>query len=225
MRNTCACVVLLASIGWCQRPETIEQTLARMNWENAGQRDVFVVVPPGDPFDLNVPQSQRDRPSGEAISVARLRHKTPKAAERAYGRAAKFVKAEDHQKAAAELEKTVALDPGFADAFDQLGIEYARLDHLPEARVALQRAVELDPDFWRHWFNLGLISYQLGDYAKAQSSAYKAVRLGGAVANTHWLLGFLLYVRQETRTEGIVHLQYAARTMPEAREFLQTMEK
>jgi tetratricopeptide (TPR) repeat protein len=135
------------------------------------------------------------------------------------------VKAEDHQKAAAELEKAVALDPGFADAFDQLGLEYARLGRLQEARAALQRAVELDPDFWRHLFNLSLISYQLGDDANAQASAYKAVRLGGSVAQTHWLLGFLLYVHQETRSEGIFHLQYAARTMPEAKEFLQTMEK
>lgn len=66
MRNTCACAVLLASIGWCQRPETPEENLARMHQDLPAWRDIFVMRH-YDPFDLNAPTSQRDRPSGEAF--------------------------------------------------------------------------------------------------------------------------------------------------------------
>jgi tetratricopeptide (TPR) repeat protein len=196
-----------------------------MNWEFAGQRDAFHILRHNDPFDLNVPANQRDRPSGEAISVARLRHKIPKEAKRAYERARKFVKAGDHPKAVVELEAAVALDPEFADAHTQLGLEYVQLGRLTDARASLQRAFAVDPDTWRHPFNLGLVLYHLGDYSAAEELARKAVQLAGTLPQTQWFLGYLLYSRQETRPEGILHLEYAARTIPEAKQFLQTMEK
>jgi tetratricopeptide (TPR) repeat protein len=196
-----------------------------MNHDFAGQRYVFLTLRHDDPFDLNVPANQRDWPSGETISAARLRHKIPKEAKRAYDRARKFVNAADHQKAAVELEAAVALDPEFADAHTQLGLEYAKLGRLTEARTSLQRAFEVDPDTWSHPFNLGLVLYLMGDYSAAEGLARKAVQLAGTLPQTQWLLGFLLYNRKETRQEGIVHLEYAARTIPQAKEFLQTMEK
>jgi hypothetical protein len=49
--------------------------------------------------------------------------------------------------------------------------------------------------------------------------------LAGTLPQTQWFLGYLLYNRKETRPESIGHLEYAARSIPEAKQFLQTMEK
>ena len=162
-----------------------------------------------------------ERPSGESVSVYRLQHKVSKATGKSYLRARKMSKSGDHAGAATELESTIQMDPLFAGAYNQLGAEYGQLGRVWEARRAFERAVELDPDSWGHHFNLGLALFQLGDPPGAERSARRALQLASEEAEPHWLLGYLLYTNAGTRSEGLEHLRYAARTIKEAKKFLQ----
>ena len=164
-----------------------------------------------------------ERPTGESVSVYRLQHKAPKAAEKSLERAKKLLKSGDHAGAAAELERAVQIDPLSAAAYNQLGAEYGQLWRLNEAKRALERAVELDPDFWSAHYNLGLVQFLLGDAAGAEQSARHALRVASEEAKPHLLLGYLLYPHEATRAEGLEHLQYAARTIKEVRQLLRAI--
>ena len=50
------------------------------------------------------------------------------------------------------------------------------------------------------------------------------MELAPAEPRVHLMLGYLLYVREETRQEGLEHLHFAARTMDAARQFLKTVQ-
>jgi Flp pilus assembly protein TadD len=51
----------------------------------------------------------------------------------------------------------VALQPGYAGAWCQLGESLNRLDQLGEARAAYERAVELEPRNPRALYGLGIV--------------------------------------------------------------------
>ena len=130
-----------------------------------------------------------------------------------------------HGEAAVQFEAAVRSDPNFASAYNNLGIQYARLGRPAEGQAALERAVALDPDTWQASYNLGAVSYLLGDFSAAERSARRAVELSRDNALPHLLLGSLLCLHRETRAEGVRHVQYAARTIPAAQKLLDKMQR
>jgi Flp pilus assembly protein TadD len=61
----------------------------------------------------------------------------------------------------------------------------------------------------------------LGDLAGAERSARRALQNASEEAGPHWLLGYVLYRREEARQEALQHMRYAARTIKEAKQFLE----
>lgn len=193
-----------------QNPAELQQELERRLEAMANQREASITRAPA-------------RPTGQSVSVYRLRHKVPKAAEKSYERARKLSRSGDHAGAVAELERTVQIDPLAAVAYDRLGAEYGQLGRLEEAKPALERAVELDPDSWSAQYNLSLALYFLGDRTGAEQHARRALAVASEEAQPHWLLGVLLYPDETTRGEGLEHLRYAARTIKEAKALLRAL--
>ena len=174
--------------------------------------------PESDPLLGRTPGPQR--PTGESVSVARLRHKVPKQARKALERAMRFSDKGDHARAAEELESAILRDPGFADSYAQLGVEYGYLKRFGEAETALRHSLELDPDSWRAQYDLALILSQTGNFTEAEERVRRALRESSESPHAHMLLGYLLYQHAATRADGLQHLQYAARTLPVARDLL-----
>lgn len=185
---------------------------------NAENRQLF----PELPNDIQ-PPAPSERPSGQSISVSELQHRVPKKARQLLARALKLSQAGDHPHAAAELEAAVLRDPEFAGAYNQLGVEYGHLGRFDEAKTALRRSIEVDPASWGAHYNLAVVLLQTGDPAEAGRSLRRALEDAPENARAHWLLGRLLYQSGETRTEALQHLEFAARTMREARDFLQNV--
>ena len=174
---------------------------------------------PQFPVDIQ-PPAPPTRPSGQSVSVTELQHRVPKKARQSLARALKLSKAGDHPHAAAELETAVLRDPEFADAYNQLGVEYGHLGRFDEAAAALRRSIEVDPASWGAHYNLAVVLIRTGDLAEAGRSLRRALGHAPENARAHWLLGRLLYQNGETRTEALQHLEFAARTLREARDFL-----
>ena len=169
---------------------------------------------------LPSPANGQQRPTGESVSIAQLRHKVPKPAQKALARALRLSEGGDHEKAAAELQTAILRDPKFADAYGQLGVEYGNLKRFTEAETVLRRSLELDPNSWRAEYDLGLILYYTGNLAEAEQSVRRAVRDSGQDALAQLFLGCLLYQHAESRAEGLRYLQSAARTLPDAKNLL-----
>jgi len=164
-----------------------------------------------------------ERPTGVSVSVAKLRHKIPRDAQKLFKRAEKYSKNRDHARAAAELEAAIRRDPEFADAYNNLGAEYGHLGRLEEAHAALRRSLELDSHSSVAHYNMGVILFRMGDISAAERSAKRALEESAGNAWAHYLLGCLLSASEATRADGLRHAQYAARSLPQARELVRSL--
>ena len=138
--------------------------------------------------------------------------------------AKKLSRTNDHAKAARELNAATQLDPSFADAHHLLATEYGLLGRLQEAAAEFRRLLELEPDNWIGHLGLAVALLQSGDFRGAEESARRAVQLEPGDPTANLVLGCGVAARDDGRREALPYLRYAARTLPEAREFLQKLE-
>lgn len=158
--------------------------------------------------------------SAGTVSAKRLRHRAPKAAREAYEKAAKLARRKDVLKAAKELERAIGLDTDFAEAHGDLGVVYACLGRYPEAELELRRTIELIPEESLPRSNLAWVLLAMGRRAEAEGNVRRAIQLSPDNASAHLLIGRLLAEKPETLSEGLRHLEYAARTIPEAKQMV-----
>ena len=164
----------------------------------------------------SVPAGPADRPSGETVSAARLRHVPPRQARKAFARGMKSAAARDYRSAAAAFAEAIAVDPAFSEAHGNLAVEYTWIGRFNLAVSEFQRALQLDPTTALHRANLAYALIRLDRDAEAEAEAQTAVSLDPTYAVAQFLLGCLLARRPETRSLSENHLLYAARSIPEA---------
>ena len=82
----------------------------------------------------------------------------------------------DHAAAEALCREAVALSPGYAPGWINLGLAVRALGRLPEAVSALEQAVVVDPESAPAHYNLGLVRVGLGLNAEAIVSLQAALR-------------------------------------------------
>jgi Flp pilus assembly protein TadD len=227
-------VIGLNAAGSPQNAANPDQVLRSVLGDLQGaQKGVEVLVMPADPHRMPMlfpaggvwaeprpASADTDSSPPSVVSAKHLRHKVPKAAMKAYKNSEKLSRQHHPDKASQQLEEAIALDPDFSDAHGDLGVEYARLDKLPEAEAELRLALALDPEDDLHHSNLGWLLFWQGRFDEAEASVRRALRLAPNSASAHMLLGRLLLNRTETRDEGLKHLEHAAEVMPAARAML-----
>ena len=172
----------------------------------------------------SVPYSN-ERPTGESVSAARLRHRVPGKAAHAFVRGFKLAMAGSAKAAAQEFQSAVAIDPQFSEAHGDLGVEDTLLGLYDEATTEFRKAIELDPATAAHHANLAYVLIRLKRHGEAEPEAQTAVGLDPADAKAQFLLGFLLARRPESRSRAIAHLEYAAREMQAAHEVLEQVRQ
>lgn len=160
-----------------------------------------------------------------SVSVAQLRHKIPREARRLFERAYRISKKGDHAGAAVELEQAIGRDPEFAEAYTNLGVEYGQLGRLDAAAAMLRRSLDLDPNSSMGHYNLAVALFRVGDLAGAEQSARHAVEQSPENAWAHLLLGGLLWRKEGIRGDGLRHIEFAARSLPEAKELRKSIER
>jgi len=163
--------------------------------------------------------------SAQTVSAARLLHKTPPDAWASFHRAAKFFDAGAVAQGSAELEKAIALDPGFPEAHCNLGVAYMVMNRTAEAAAEFRRAVELDPGNAVSRTNLAVALTALGRQDEAEVEVRTAVGLDSTHAQAHFLLGLLLQRHAGMLPFAERHLAYAGRRMPEALEALERLRQ
>jgi Flp pilus assembly protein TadD len=191
MRYVCLLVVISACAGIAQDTVSLQEKIkADLAAATPAQRGELGIPPAGEALtpagmhkavvaDLNLtPAAFASHVEVAGVtSVQRLLHKVPKGAKKAFERAAKLSKARKNAEAARELEQAISIDPGFVDAYINLGAHYYLLNRLVDAERVLVRAIELDPSSATGHSNLAAVELLRGDLAGAERYAKRALAL------------------------------------------------
>jgi len=135
-------------------------------------------------------------------------------AEGLYTIGLRFLWADDYEKALPYFEKAVNKDPGYAEAYFQIGYCNGELRRYTEAISAFQQAIRIKPDDAEAHYNLGVLYGQQGRYTKAIEAFKQAIRIKPDYAGAHYNLG-VLYGQQGRHTEAIEAYKQANRIKPD----------
>jgi tetratricopeptide (TPR) repeat protein len=84
----------------------------------------------------------------------------------------------EYQKAMADYNRAIELDPNFAVAYSNRGLVYQNdLKEYQKAMADYNRAIELDPNFALAYNRRGLVYYDLKEYQKAMADYNRAIEL------------------------------------------------
>lgn len=80
----------------------------------------------------------------------------------------------DFSKAVQTLNHAIAIYPAYANAYNNLGVIYARLGDRDREREVLQKAISIDDHFAPAYLNLGRLDIATNDYRAAETVLSKA---------------------------------------------------
>jgi tetratricopeptide (TPR) repeat protein len=124
-----------------------------------------------------------------------------------YNRAAEYTERKEYGKAIADLTEAVRINPGYGDAYNDLGIAHARTGNLGAALAAFDRALALDPTYADAFYNRAMVHVQRQDFRAAAEDLNRAISLDPASlgayqfrALAYYRLGQYAKARQDVET-------------------------
>ena len=169
-------------------------------------------------LSITVPGGSNAKRSGDpTVSILQLRHKVPPAAQKEYNKGLSAGKKGDFETALDHMQKAVAIDPEFADAYSGIGVAQLSLGRLEEAAVQFQKAINLVPDHTQAISNLSIVLSRLKRYGEAGQAARQALKLNPGLMKMRYILAFSLTREQGHETEALDNLERAAVEIPKAR--------
>lgn len=173
------------------------------------------------PVSLDLPEPRADqRPPSGPVSIEELRRPPSRKAVSAFVSAERASEAGDYRRAAQEYARAVSLSPDFADAHQNLAVQYIRLGEYERAVQEIHRGMELAKPKPRAYCNLAFVLAKLDRYDEAIAAARDALRPDPEYPEGNYMLGMLLLRSPESRQEGLRLLRLSARTFPPAADAL-----
>lgn len=147
----------------------------------------------------------------------------PKAALVHYNNAADQAKKNNHQAAIDELKLAVKEHPSFMLAFNELGVQYLKLNQLENADGAFQSALKITPDAFNALINRGVANVLMKRYGEAVPLLRKALKKNDQSALGHYFLGQALANQglfEAAEKELVASLELGKEEMKEAHRLL-----
>jgi Flp pilus assembly protein TadD len=116
----------------------------------------------------------------------------PAEARNLYMQALESIKTGDSKKAVEQLRGAISQYPDFGLAFNELGVQYLRLNEMAKAVEALGQAVRLTPDAFAPRLNYGIALLEKKNFAEAEEHLRQAIKKNDASALAHYYLGLTL---------------------------------
>ena len=95
-----------------------------------------------------------------------------------YNRGNAYLSEGDLDRAIADYDQAIALDPEDAKAYFHRGLAYARKGDLDRAIADYDQAIVLDPQYADAYFNRGVDYADKGDFDRAIADLERALELG-----------------------------------------------
>ncbi len=186
-------------------------------------QELVTVTPQTGILTVRLPELARKPSAPGTISVTQLRHPPARKAFQAVVSAQRFSESGQTEKAVEELEKAIRISPEYADAYNNLAVQYMRMGRFAESCGELARAIAIaGPSSVLH-SNLAYAQLQLKRLPEAIASARAALRMDSSSPQAHLILGSILAADLRTRAESIAHLERAAEILPSARATLEKL--
>ncbi len=110
----------------------------------------------------------------------------------------------EKQRAIAQYEEIIGLDPAYAPAYINLGTLYFHMRQYGRAEDLYRRATEADPSYALAYFDLGNVLDELERMDESIAAYNKAVALSPRYADAHYNLA-LAYERVDRRRAALRH--------------------
>lgn len=169
---------------------------------------------PAQTLSIRVPDPpDASRSAGNVVSLQSLRHKVPSGARKAFDNGEQALGKGDLPQARILFRQAVAIDPEFADAYNELGGVEAELKHLPEAAEQFQKAVEVEPEHPMAIANLCIVLAKLQRLHEAGQVARRALKVVPADGRIHYILGASILQDGGAPSEAIAEFERATSTV------------
>lgn len=153
---------------------------------------------------------------GSTVSLQQLQHKVPALAQKAYQKGEQAASKGNLAEACTHFQEAVAIDPEFADAYNDLGAAQADLHNLPEAAAQFQKAIDLVPEHPMALPNLSIVLAKMKNFHDAGEVARRALKVVPASGRLHYILAVSMLAEHGNLDEVIAHLERAAADVPSA---------
>jgi Flp pilus assembly protein TadD len=147
----------------------------------------------------------------------------PKRARAYYDNAAEQARKGYHRGAIEQLKLAIKEYPSFMLAFNELGVQYLRLNELENADEAFQSALKITPDAFVALINRGIANFMMKRYGEAVPILRKALAKNDQSAVGHYFLGQALAnlgLFEDAEKELLTSLKLGGEEMKEAHRIL-----
>ena len=139
-----------------------------------------------------------------------------------YQTATQFLSASNYDDAIRELKTATSMDPGFLDAWAELGRTYMKVKNFQGAIDAYQKALALSPDNPAFVGALGRAYLQVDNMDKAEEFYAKLIAKDSLSYDGHVSLGFI-YLKKNDPDRAIYHYEMAVTAQPDDATSLGTL--
>lgn len=171
------------TVAACQGYESASETVEILETASGRQHQ-------GPAQTVNVRVELRAKPAAppslDTIAVI------PEEAVTAYKQAISAAETGDRKHAIELLERAVTVCPNFWTAWNELGVQYLRLQQTAKAIEALRVAVKIEPQAFEPRLNSGIALLQARDYGRAASELQRALEKQNDSAAAHLHMGHAL---------------------------------
>lgn len=154
--------------------------------------------------------------SGGVISLQELSHKIPAPARKAFQKGEDAAAKHELTQARNFFQQAVTADPGYAEAFNELGAVDTELNDLPAAAEQFQKAIDLVPEHPRALPNLSIVLARMHRYTEAAQVARRALQIAPGDARMHYILAVGLLEQPGKENEAIGEFERASSTVAAA---------
>ena len=146
--------------------------------------------PTGQTYTVNIRLEFKERPALPQPAVVSAEFlNVPKKALTHYNNALELSKNNNSQGAVDELKLAIAEHPTFTQAFNELGVQYLKLNKLNEANEAFLGALKIDPESFPALINRGIVNVMMKRYGEAVPILRKALKKNEQSPVGHYFLG------------------------------------
>ena len=171
----------------------------------------------GDHIIISVPQPRSVLSDANTVSVATLKHETPRKARAEFDAAWKAVQNGNTQTSVEHLLRAVDIDPQYPEARINLAVHYTQMGRYPEALQQGQKAFEIDsgiPDVGKNYAMILMINKK---YRDCETVARCMIRNQNYTAEMKAVLAVSLIGQRQDVDEALAYLRQAVTEFPLAR--------
>jgi len=144
---------------------------------------------PPQTYVLNIRLEMKGGPAAKTGVLDAELAKVPQNALASYQKARQSAQAGNNKAAIEQLKQAITEYPNFMLAYNELGVQYMKLNDLNNADEALRNALKISPDGATPLLNHGIVLALMGKFDLAVSDLERSLKQKEQSANGHFYLG------------------------------------